>query len=88
MAILNPIPQEELHRNFDYYGLMYGFVPIYIGNIKSEAPNIAVRNGWPDWILDFADGVFEFSNFFVQLFYPHYNPEFFFKLTAKIEKEK
>ncbi|MDK9739336.1 hypothetical protein KI655_18740 [Vibrio sp. D404a] len=86
MAILKPISKQELQGNFDYYGLMYGFVPIYVGNIKSDAPNIAVRNGWPDWILDFADVVFEVSIVFVQAVKPDYNPEFFFKLTGKIEK--
>lgn len=59
MAFLpqNHLSKEEIEENFDYIGLMFGFIPVYIRLFETEDgmdSNIAVRNWWPEWLLDFA----------------------------------
>lgn len=53
MAVFERIPQEIIRREFTHYGLFLGVVPIYVGDPIGEC-RVAVRNWWPEWLLDFA----------------------------------
>lgn len=85
MSILHPLSQAEIRANFSHYGLMFGCVPVYVGQPDSEAPVIAVRNGWPDWLLDAAHGLFVGVAVICQWVNPHFEPCFWFELTGPIE---
>ena len=86
MAVFKRLTREEILKDYTHYGLMYGVVPIYVGDPNGES-RVCVRNWWPDWLLDFADGVF----FICSSIYLHiddeYEPNFFYKLTAEIHDE-
>ena len=58
MAIIGRIPAAQLGTVYTHYGWFCGLVPIYVGDVSSEAPRVAVRNWIPDWTLDVADAVF------------------------------
>lgn len=85
MAIFNRLPDAVIRRNFQHYGLMFGFVPVYVGDADSEAPKIEVRNGWPDWLLDVGQGLWNSFSMFRQLIDPFYEPTFMIKLMGRIE---
>ena len=48
--IFNNFSKECLNRNYQYFGYVYGVVPIYVGGKNS----IATRNYIPHIILDIA----------------------------------
>lgn len=55
MAVFRRIPPAVLARHFVYRGWLCGIVPVYVGPVQAvEGPNIAVRNGIPEWTLDAA----------------------------------
>lgn len=42
-------------RHFRYRGWFCGVVPVYVGDVNaSHGPEVAVRNGVPEWTLDLA----------------------------------
>lgn len=56
MAIFfNRVPESDFGTRYTHFGRLYGLVPIYIGDPDSLAPEIAVVNGLPDWLIDVAD---------------------------------
>lgn len=58
MAILfGRIPASDLGTRYTHFGRFYGIVPVYLGDPFGPGPDVAVRNGWPDWLLDVADMV-------------------------------
>ncbi|HGP5909348.1 hypothetical protein LH673_02460 [Morganella morganii] len=56
MAIFNRLTEEQIKQDYDHYGLFMGIVPIYVGDHEGEF-RVAVRNWWPDWLLDLADAI-------------------------------
>lgn len=58
MAILKRMTDEEL-KNFQHVGFIFGFVPVYIGNLNSDCPLVEVRNWYPDWLLDVGHFLFD-----------------------------
>lgn len=55
MAVFDRIPPTELARHFRYRGWFCGIVPVYVGDLRGvDGPNVAVRNGIPEWTLDAA----------------------------------
>lgn len=85
MAIFfDRVPKHDLGTRYTHVGLFYGFVPVYIGD-PFGCPDIAVRNGWPDWLLDLGDALFGMAVWANQLLDPTWeNPGFFFKVTGEI----
>lgn len=53
MAVFKRIPQDIILQNFTHYGLFLGVVPVYVGDPEGEC-RVAIRNWWPEWVLDFA----------------------------------
>lgn len=43
-----------LEQGFTHYGKLWG-IPVYIGDIESEAIVIETANFIPQWVLDIAD---------------------------------
>ncbi|WP_368872424.1 hypothetical protein [Proteus terrae] len=54
MAIFKRLTKEQITRDYDHYALFMGIVPIYVGDVYGEC-KVAVRNWWPDWLLDLAE---------------------------------
>ena len=87
MAVfIGRISKERIKAEFTHYGLMYGFIPVYIGHPYGIC-RVAVRNGWPDWLLDFGDLLFEVYATFQKMMDPHFEPMFFFKLGKLIHAD-
>lgn len=53
MAVFKRIPDEIIRQQFTHYGRFMGVVPVYVGDPEGEC-RVAVRNWWPEWLLDFA----------------------------------
>lgn len=58
MSIFSEIPSTELGTRFTHYGWFCGVVPVYLGNLESEAPLVAEHNGIPEWVLTLAGALF------------------------------
>lgn len=56
MAIFQRLSADEIRRDFTHVGLMFGLVPVYIGDPEGEC-RICVRNWWPEWLLDAAQAL-------------------------------
>lgn len=55
MAVFQHIPPDQLRAHFRYRGWFCGLVPVYVGALRGvDGPNVAVRNGVPEWTLDLA----------------------------------
>jgi hypothetical protein len=55
MAVLHRLSRNSIERDFTHYGWLFGCVPVYLSVTGYPSPRIAVRNGWPDWLLDVAE---------------------------------
>lgn len=84
MAIFGQLSRDEIRRDFTHYGLMFGFVPVYIGDPESEAPRVCVRNWWPEWLLDAAQALFDVCVAMKTAADPFYEPMFPMVLTGEI----
>lgn len=84
MAIIKRLTKEQIKKDFTHYGLFYGLVPVYIGDPEGEA-RIAVRNWFPEILLDISDIFFDGVTWTVQLMDPMHEPLFFFKVTGEIK---
>ncbi|SPY08069.1 hypothetical protein [Oligella urethralis] len=53
MAIFKRMTKEEMkEQGLTHKGIMFGFCPVYLGDLDSEGPNVVVRNWFPDWLFD------------------------------------
>lgn len=57
MAIFNQIPRDEIRKQFTHHGVFAGCVPIYV-NAESGNYEVAVRNWWPEWMLDVVSAAY------------------------------
>lgn len=85
MAIIHRMSRTEIRSRYTHYGLLYGCIPVYVDMRQDPAPEVAVRNWLPDWLMDVGDLVFMMAVHTMQAIRPDYEPEFFIKLTGKIE---
>lgn len=84
MAIFKRLTKAEINKDYDHYALMYGIIPIYVGDAEGQC-RVCVRNWIPEWTLDFADSFFGFAILTMQVINPNYEPMFFLKLGKRIE---
>ncbi|KAB1444161.1 hypothetical protein [Bordetella bronchiseptica] len=82
MAIFDRIPAEVIAREFTHYGLFLGCVPVYVGDPEGEC-RVAVRNWWPEWLLDFANASL---GLFVSLGFAH-GDSIMIKITGPIHQQ-
>lgn len=93
MALLyGRLSPDDIKRHFTHIG-WYFFVPIYIGLDSEdevdveEAPNVSVRNGCPEWLMDAADLIFGIAVALRLKLDPDYEPLFPFRITGTILKD-
>lgn len=71
-------------HEWSHKGLLYGFVPVYINEPYSEAPEITVRHWSLEFLADFAEALFATCCKIKRLIDPSYEPQFFFKITGDL----
>jgi hypothetical protein len=86
MAILfDRVPAAEIGTRYTHFGRFYGIVPVYLGDPFGPCPDVAVRNGWPDWLLDVADLLWSAAAWVHGLIDPDFDhPGFMFTVTGRI----
>ncbi|WP_019104411.1 hypothetical protein [Chromobacterium haemolyticum] len=60
MAIFFQLSDEEIRAKFTHRATFCGFVPIYV-NFDHIDCHVAVRNWWPDWMLDVGMFLFDLA---------------------------
>jgi hypothetical protein len=51
MSVSDRLSETEIQEQFTHFGFFCSIVPIYF---NEETSDIAVRNWYPEWLLDFA----------------------------------
>lgn len=59
MRLFQHFTPAQIKEHFVYRGLMFGLVPVYVGNLSRFAPEVSVRNGIPESALDVAEALFD-----------------------------
>lgn len=59
MKFFQHFEPDYLTRKFVYRGLLFGWVPVYIGDLRSGCPDISVRNGVPELVLDVGEALYD-----------------------------
>lgn len=84
MAIFDRIPADQLGTTFTHRGWFCGLVPVYIGNLESEAPLLVERNGIPEWWHSFVEALFGTFVFVATMLAPDYEPMYPIIVTGLI----
>lgn len=85
MAVFQRLSEVQIKRDFTHVGLMFGLVPVYIGDPEGEC-RVCVRNWWPEWLLDVAEVLMNSAITVKCWLDPYYEPMYPMKITGKIEK--
>ena len=85
MSWLNPIPRAELSTKYSHYGWFAGLVPIYLGDIDSDAPVIAERNWVPEWYFLVVEILFGLLCWVSSILFPSFEPAFPMLITGEIK---
>lgn len=85
MSIIQRIPPEQIKQDFTHYALFCGVVPVYYKDMQPDGCCMAVRNWWPEWLMDLAEGIFGICANFLTAVDPDYMPMYPIKLTREIE---
>ena len=83
MAMLkHRLTKQQIEEDYTHYAFLFGVVPIYF-NEQTNA--VCVRNGWPEWLLDFFEGLFAVYCIAATSINPELDPMFPIKLTKEIK---
>lgn len=85
MSILSRIPRGELGTKYTHYGLFCGLLPVYVGDLDSEAPEVVERNGWPACTLSLCASLYGSFIWFASLFAPGQAFDWPLVITGRIE---
>ncbi|CAB3846538.1 hypothetical protein LMG3482_01899 [Achromobacter deleyi] len=86
MAILKRLTPEQLAQDYTHYGRLYKIVPVYLGDPYGEAPRVAVRNWWPEWMLDAADWIWAVAVDCMQAINPEFeHPGFIIAIDGELK---
>jgi hypothetical protein len=67
MRLFQHLTPSQISRHFVYRGLMFGLVPVYVGDLSRGMPDISVRNGIPELMLDMAEGLYAGFSYLAEL---------------------
>jgi len=82
MAIFRPLSKEEIKRTYTHYGMFCFIAPVYLNLHDNE---VAVRNWYPDWLLDVALFAFDVFCFMQQMVDPEFECGWPIRITGKID---
>lgn len=83
MAVFKRLKKADMFGTFTHYATLYG-VPVYYGE---EGTKIAVRNWYPEWLLDAATAIAEQFDMLATMVNPAYEPQFKIRVGKPIFKE-
>lgn len=84
MSIIDRLSHEEIRKHFTHYGLFCGVIPVYVGDIDGEECTMAVRNWWPEWLMDAANALYRVAFTVMEIFNPDIEPGWPILLTGEI----
>lgn len=84
-VFFNRVPASELGTTFTHYGWFCACVPIYLGDLETDCPNVTVRNGVPDFLLDVVEGLFAAFCLVCSLANPAFIAEYPLLITGRIK---
>lgn len=79
------LTQQQIEQEYTHYALLFCVVPIYF-NEHTNA--VCIRNWWPEWLLDFFEGLFAVYCEVATSINPELEPMFPIKLTQEIKGEE
>lgn len=85
MSLLKPVAPAELGTKYSHYGWFVGLVPIYLGNINSEAPIVVERNWVPECWFTAAEALFGLFCWVSSMLSQDFEPAFPIVITGKIK---
>ncbi|MDY4480280.1 MAG: hypothetical protein SPE33_09670 [[Pasteurella] aerogenes] len=58
MALFKYLTKKQaVAEGYDHKGTLFG-IPVFIGDLESDAPRIITGNFIPDWVLDVAESLY------------------------------
>lgn len=84
MSLFHPVPREQLGTTFTHYGWMFGIVPVYVGALDREGPNVSARNWVPEFWFDLGAALFGVFCLATAMLNPSFEPSFPIKLTGPL----
>lgn len=84
MSILHRIPKDQIMQDFTHYALFCGVVPVYYKDMPPDGCCMAVRNWWPEWLMDAAEAFIGAVINIKSAMDPDYVPIYPIKLTGEI----
>lgn len=88
MAFLKQMKKKDILRYFTHYGLYWGVVPVYVNMRVPDCPDVATRNGIPEWAMAVIDWLTAIPIGLARIINPNYQPMFAIKLTDLIEDDE
>lgn len=85
MSWFNPVPPSELGTKYSHYGWFAGLVPIYMGDVDSDAPVITERNWVPEWYFWTMEAVFGLFCWVMSMLSADFEPAFPMVITGRIK---
>jgi len=85
MSIFRPLTAQQLKADFVYRGWIFGLVPVYVGDLRDPAPNIATRNGVPEFLLDVMQGLFDGFCIIAATLAPDFEPSNAISITGRLD---
>lgn len=86
MSILQRIPKDQIKEDFTHYALFMGFCPVYYKDMPPDGCYMAVRNWWPEWLMDMAEGIAAICIAALTRLDPDYEPVWMIRLQREIEQ--
>lgn len=75
------VSEKDLREKFIYRGWLYGIVPVYVGDVRKHSPELSVRNGVPEFVLDLVEAIVGV----MLTLSPNFQPSHPIKLTARLD---
>lgn len=77
------ISAEEKRAWFTHKG-WFAFCPVWLGNLDSDAPLVATRNGIPEIVMDAAEACIGLCIVVISLFNPDYEPLYPIRVSGEL----
>ena len=87
MAIFQRMSKSDIEQ-YTHYALFLGFVPVYFREEGGEGCAMAVRNWWPEWIMDAGEFLFSLFCWCASLIDPSFEAEYPITLTGEIHADE
>ena len=83
MALIDPVPPEQLGTRYTHRG-WFLLCPVYGGELESDAPLVAERNGIPTWWFNVNLALVLAFNWLGEAVFPDWESAFPFVFTGRL----